>query len=263
MAKERKNKIWSREETIIAFNVYCKIPFKDSKAQHPEVMKHAEIIGRSPDAFNMKIANLGSLDPRLREKNITGLPHRSKMDEQVWNEFHGNWENLIYESERLISEYTAKHTGERIADIAGKYEINLPEGRERERVVRDRVNQGFFRKAILSSYSKKCCITELQVPDLLIASHIIPWSANEQERLNPRNGLCLNSLHDKAFDRGLITVSSDDYRVMLSSEIRHLNASKAVKDFFGKFDGKTIAMPEKFVPEKAFLDHHNNEIFKG
>jgi len=248
---------WTREETIIAFNVYCKIPFKDSSARHPEVIKHASIIGRSPSALNMKIGNFGRLDPRLKQRGISGLSHGSKMENDVWNEFHGNWEKLIYESEQLIAKFAGEHVEAAVdIDLA-----SLPQGQERERVVRERVNQNFFRRAILSSYNQKCCITGLEMPDLLIASHIIPWTKNKQERLNPRNGLCLNALHDKAFDRGLITVSTG-YQVMLSGAIRRLDASEAVKDFFVKFDGETIFVPEKFSPKKEFLEYHQKEIFR-
>lgn len=251
----------------MALSVYCTLPRKEHHGSNLEVQNLAKIIERNPDAVKMKIANFWGLDPELKRRGLRGLPHGSKMDEKVWNEFYGNWENLVYENERLVAKYTAehaaKHPGEHVADVAeNKYEIDLPQGKEREQIVRAREKQGFFRKAILSSYSEKCCITGLKVPDLLIASHIIPWSANEQQRLNPHNGLCLNALHDKAFDRGLITVSSTNYKVMLSSKIHDLKASKAVKEFFGKFDGKKIAMPEKFFPEKEFLEYHKSEIFK-
>ncbi|MDA8015689.1 MAG: HNH endonuclease [Gammaproteobacteria bacterium] len=206
----------------------------------------------------MKIGNFGRLDPRLREKGISGLSHGSKMESDVWDEFHGNWEKLIYESEQLI----AKLSGKRVESALDIDADNLPQGRERERVVRERVNQEFFRKAILSSYDQKCCITGLDQTELLIASHIVPWKQNAQERLNPQNGLCLNALHDKAFDRGLITVSTD-YQVVLSSAIRRLEAGEAVKNFLVKFHGKEISTPEKFAPKKEFLQYHNNEIFKG
>ncbi|MGR3913249.1 MAG: HNH endonuclease [Gammaproteobacteria bacterium] len=252
-----KHTNWTREETIIAFNVYCKIPFKDSSARNPEVIKHAKIIGRSPSALNMKIGNFGRLDPVLKKRGISGLPHGSKMESDVWAEFHGNWEKLIYESELLIAKFAGEHV-EAALDIDA---ASLPQGQERERVVRERVNQGFFRRAILSSYNQQCCITGLEMPDLLIASHIIPWAKNKPERLNPQNGLCLNALHDKAFDRGLITISTG-YQVMLSGAIRHLDASETVKDFFAKFDGKPIFVPEKFAPKKEFLEYHHKEIFK-
>ncbi|MGN0231861.1 MAG: hypothetical protein ACI4A8_06585 [Muribaculaceae bacterium] len=59
---------WTREETIIAFNLYCKIPFKSSRKTHPLVIEYAKIIGRTPSALNMKIGNIGRLAPSLREK---------------------------------------------------------------------------------------------------------------------------------------------------------------------------------------------------
>lgn len=71
------------------------------------------------------------------------------------------------------------------------------------------MNQSFFRSRILSAYDYRCCVTGLTVRPLLVASHIIPWSEDAANRLNPRNGLCLNALHDRAFDRGLMWIEPD------------------------------------------------------
>lgn len=96
---------WTREETIIAFNLYCKIPFKSSSKTHPLVVKYAHIIGRSPSALNMKIGNIGRLDPDLKSQGITGLVHGAKLELEVWSEFYNNPERLAYESERLIAQF--------------------------------------------------------------------------------------------------------------------------------------------------------------
>lgn len=85
MAEKQKN--WNREETIVAFNLYCKIPFRESTKNNPLIIKFSKIIDRTPSAMAMKIANLGSLDPELKERGITGLVNGSKMDEEIWNEF--------------------------------------------------------------------------------------------------------------------------------------------------------------------------------
>ena len=249
---------WTREQTIVAFNVYCKIPFKSSNSRHPEIIKYAKIIGRSPSALNMKIGNFGRLDPQLKQRGISGLSHGSKLEQEVWDEFHGNWGKLIYQSELLIAQFENKN----IEDSLDFDLDDLPQGGEREAVVKTRVNQNFFRKTVLSSYGKKCCITSLAVPELLIASHIVPWSKNKKERLNPCNGLCLNALHDKAFDKGLITVSTD-YKVIVSGCIMDSDITDTVKNYFVKFHNKKIATPDKFHPEKEFLKHHNNNIFIG
>jgi len=191
----RKNNNWSKEETIIAFNVYCKIPFSSSKT-NTTIIKYANIIGRSPSALNMKIGNFGRLDPELKKQGISGLVHGSKLEEEVWNEFNGDWDLLAFESERLIAEFQEKTLdAEFPLDI-----LNFPEGLDKESVIKTRVNQDFFRSTILASYNSKCCITGLSLPELLVASHICPWAMDKNIRTNPHNGLCLNTLHDKAFD---------------------------------------------------------------
>jgi putative restriction endonuclease len=248
---------WTREETIVAFNVYCKIPFKASSKINPTIIKYANIIGRSPSALNMKVGNFGRLDPELKKQGIVGLAHGSKMEEEVWEEFNGNWEKLAYESELLISKFAHKPI-EEISEIQTE---DIREGLERETIIKQRVNQSFFRSTVLSSYYFKCCITGLSIPDFLIASHIIPWSKNTEHRLNPRNGLCLNSIHDKAFDKGFITITPD-FTVKLSKELEAFAKERAVKDFFVKFENHKINLPDKFLPSKEFLDYHQQNIFK-
>ena len=247
---------WTREETIIAFNVYCKIPFKNSSKTNPVIIKYAKIIGRSPSALNMKIGNFGRLDPELKKQGITGLVNGSKLEEIIWNEFNGNWEDLAYESEILI----AKFQNKKIEEIENIEVDNFPEGKERETIIKTRVNQDFFRSTILSSYNSKCCITGLSIPDFLVASHIVPWSKDKQNRINPRNGLCLNSIHDKAFDKGFITVTPD-YRVLISNYFNKYSNDKTIDNFFFKYNNKKIALPDKFLPSKEFLDYHYKNIF--
>ena len=94
---------------------------------------------------------------------------------------------------------------------------------------------------------------------LLIASHIVPWSKDKQNRLNPRNGLCLSALHDKAFDRGLIALD-DDFRVMLSKDLERRN-EPFVQQFFHPLARQLITLPERFVPDRAFLAKHREVVF--
>ena len=179
-----KSNNWTKDETIVAFNVYCKIPFKNSSKTHPTIIKYAKIIGRSPSALNMKIGNFGRLDPALKKQGITGLEHGSKLESEVWNEFVGNWDKLAYESEALI----AKFQNKTIEESIGIELDNFPQGRERESVVKTRVNQSFFRSAVLTSYNQRCCVSGLSVAELLVASHIVPWRNDTANRINPRNG---------------------------------------------------------------------------
>ena len=245
--------LWTREEEIVVFNLYCKIPFQSSSKNHPEVIKIAKIIGRSPSAVNMKIGNFGSFDENLKAKGIVGLKNASKLDEEIWNEFNNNWDKLSFESERLIK----KFQGEKI------FEENLPVGKEKIVSVKQRVNQNFFRKSVLASYKNTCCITGLNTPELLIASHIKSWSvSDENEKTNPCNGLCLNALHDKAFDRGFLTVTPD-FKIKISKNISDIYEGSTVEKFFKVYDGEKIIVPEKFLPKEEFLIYHNENIFEN
>ncbi len=252
-----KSNNWTKKETIVAFNVYCKIPFKSSSKTNATIIKYANIIGRSPSALNMKVGNFGRLDPELKKQGIVGLGNGSKLDEIVWNEFNGNWEKLAYESEKLIAKFQNKKIEEIIDDVI----FDFPAGLERETIIKQRVNQNFFRSTILSSYNLKCCITGLSIADFLVASHIKPWKVDELNRLNPRNGLCLNSIHDKAFDKGFITITPD-YKIKVSKYFDNFQKDIIVPDFFLKYDNQSIILPDRFLPSKEFLDWHFTNLFK-
>jgi putative restriction endonuclease len=138
---------------------------------------------------------------------------------------------------------------------------NLPQGKEREALIKVRVNQSFFRSTILSSYNQKCCITGLSIPDLLVASHIIPCTKDDKNRLNPHKNICLNAIHDKAFDRGFITITPD-YKVKTSNYFKDYSKENAVSDLFMKYDKQPIILPNRFLPSQDFLDWHYKNIFR-
>ena len=246
---------WSREEEIIVFNLYCKIPFKLSSKNHPDVIRIANIIGRSPSSVNMKIGNFGSFDDNLKKQGISGLTNASKLDKEIFTEFNGKWDELAYESEILIAKYENRQVLE--------YNFEIPIGTEKEVVVKQRVNQRFFRESVLASYGNACCMTGLSNPELLIASHIKPWKdSQDAEKTNPKNVLCLNALHDKAFDRGFITVSNK-YKIIVSDSITDIYSGEAVEKYFSGLSRKEIRLPEKFLPEKEFLEYHNECVFES
>jgi putative restriction endonuclease len=259
MAEERRN--WTRDETIVAFNLYCKIPFKEVTKTNSLILKFAPILRRTPSALNMKIGNLASLDPELKKRGISGLVNRSKLDEEIWEEFNGDWDTLAFESEKIL----ARLQGAGIEDLVTiglvDDDLLLPAGTDKQTVVKARVNQAFFRSAVLAAYENKCCITGLSVPQLLVASHIIPWVKNEM-RTDPRNGLLLNSIHDKAFDTGLITITTD-YKIKVSHLIHDLLPSNIIKEWFIDYEGQSIKLPEKFFPSTESLKWHNDNVFKG
>ncbi|WP_295664644.1 HNH endonuclease [uncultured Mucilaginibacter sp.] len=115
---------------------------------------------------------------------------------------------------------------------------------------------------VLTNFDSKCCITGINVAELLVASHILPWSKSKDNQLNPKNGLALNALHDKAFDRGLITVT-EDYRIKISPILLKQKAIESIKRNFIDFDGNELITPKKFSPDIEFLKIHNQECFKS
>ena len=248
--------IWSREELIVAFNLYCKIPFGRIHKNNNDIVKLSSVIGRSPSAVALKLTNYARLDPALRERNISGMSHGSKAEADIWDEFGHNGEELAYQSELILA--GLKNTT--IEDSANITTEDLPEeGKEREAAVKVRVNQYFFRKMVLASYDFRCCITGISLPQLLVASHIVPWAIDEKNRMNPCNGLCLNALHDVAFDKGLITVTPD-LKIKISNMVQ---ANQSAGAYFSRYDGKPIILPRKYIPSQEFLEYHNSNIFQN
>lgn len=251
-------KLWTRQELVLAINLYCKMPFGKMHKGNKEIIQFAELIGRTASSVALKLVNFASLDPTLKERGIKGASNVSKLDKQIWDEFYKNWDAALMESEMLLA--NTKHT---TIEKLNRIDIDdLPkEGKEKERMVKVRVNQSIFRTMIMAAYNYKCCVTGIDDADLLIASHIVPWSKDENNRLNPMNGLCLNALHDRAFDKGLITVSSLDYSIKVSSKLKTKNTVESIQQNFINIEGEIILLPDKFLPSKELLKVHN-DFFK-
>ncbi len=247
---------WTRQELILAFNLYCKTPFGRIHTRNPLIIELAQAIGRTPSAVSWKLANFARLDPALKKRKITGAVHGARADVEIWNEFNNNWEELAFESERLLQQ-TVDRTPEPSIETT-----EFPEGRTRETIIRARVNQGFFRAAVLAAYGQRCCITGLSIPELLNASHIVPWSVDVKNRTNPQNGLCLNAFHDRAFDCGLLTITPD-LKVKLSPRLKEKMAEVGSKKFLRSYEGVSITPPRHFVPSADFLRYHNENVFRS
>ena len=254
--KRPRGPLWNREETMMAFNLYSKMPFGQIHDYHPDIVKLAALLNRPPASVSMNMCNLATLDPAHKGR-IKGL-RIAKVEREVWDEFHANPGAFMLETEMLLNARRGKESDDLILepDIA-----DLPQGETRRRLVNTRANQGLFRKMVLSAYDNHCCMTGIAVPELLNASHIVPWRDNPNERVNPRNGLCLNALHDRAFDRGLISVAPD-LVVHISPKLRDMTKESEKARFVTDSADKSITTPNRFAPDKEFLDYHYREIFQ-
>jgi len=157
------------------------------------------------------------------------------------------------EISRRLEELPVESIEELVAEQAA--DLDSWAGREVLRQARMRIKQHFFRRMILSTYGGSCCLTGLAVPELLIASHIVPWAADPGNRLNPQNGLCLNALHDKAFDRGLIALD-DQFRLLVSDRLAEHFEGEIVQNNFVAYQGRPIHLPQRFAPDQEFLARH-------
>lgn len=249
---------WAREQLIVALKLYCEIPFGRLHARNPAIIHHAKLIGRTPSALAMKLTNFASLDPQITLTGRHGLRGASQADREIWDELTSDWERLALE----IAVVDSKLAGMRPQEFEHEIEGRNYSGETKSAIVETRIGQSFFRSAVLSAYDFRCCISRLTVPELLVASHIVPWSDNKANRLNPRNGLCLSAIHDRAFDLGLIAISKE-LRVVLSTRLRKLKHDPNVTSTFNVYEDQPIIVPRKFAPDLGFLEYHRRNVFLG
>jgi putative restriction endonuclease len=255
-----KRRLWTREELILSLNLYLKLPFGKLHHGTPEIIHLAQIIDRTPDAVAMRLSNFASVDPFHKERGIRGLTGGIKQVEPIWIEFINNKEDLLFESEKILADLEKQSIEIKFAEILAGTE-NL-KGETKIREVKTRVNQNVFRQIVLANYNRKCAITGIDIPDLLVASHIVPWSLNEIERLNPENGICLSALYDRAYDKGLIGIT-EKYQIIISSELKTKEKKEFYPSNFGNLSGITLQLPQKYLPKKEFLQFHMDTLFRG
>jgi len=208
----------------------------------------------------MRLNNFANVDPYHQQRGIGGLPGGRKQVEPIWNEFINNKSELLFESERILAQKEHVAIEDKFSNLLQGTEHLKGEYKLRE--VKTRVNQNVFRQIVLANYSNKCAITGIDLPDLLVVSHIIPWARNEEERLNPENGICLSALYDRAYDKGYIGIT-EKYEIILSASLKKKYKEDYHSRYFASLSGSKIVLPKKYVPKKDFLQFHMDEIFKG
>jgi putative restriction endonuclease len=259
----RPRKDWTRDELLILLNVYDKIPFGQFDQDQPVIKSIADQMERSPGSVAMKLGNLASLDPATHARGRKGLSGASDLDRMTFTEFSANRGELAPRSEELFRKlFKAKPDDEleliKNQGVRVRKSLNPPIGATESSAQRKiRRGQQYFRQVVLNAYDAKCCITGIQVPELLVASHIKPWNAcNDEERLTARNGLCLSKLHDAAFDAFLITLDKK-LRVQLSRRLLMYFPSPALEKAFAPYENRAIILPAKLSePDEGFLAYH-------
>jgi hypothetical protein len=236
---ERRN--WNEEEVREALALYLRTPFGRIHSRNPDIMALAQRLGRTPDAVALKLTNLAALDDSLPRK---GMANASATDRRVWSAFLADpapveraWDRQTVPPARRFE----------LADEAADF---AHAGLDVAATATRRAGQGLFRDMILASYRGRCALTGLDDARLLTASHIMPWAEAPEHRMRPTNGICLNALHDRAFDRHLITFDAD-LRLVVSPRL-----SAATRTRLTESAASRLTPPERFLPDPAFLAAH-------
>ncbi len=254
--------IWTHQQQLLALRLYCRLPFGRLHHTHPEIATVAALIGRTPSAVSMKACNFASLDPEHQSRGVAGLGNCSRADRELWARFEADPESVAAEMERAWARVIHEPRGSGEATPEEADLVAPATDTEREQVVRVRRVQRFFRETVLVSYENRCALSEIAVPELLNASHIIPWSRDVRRRADPRNGLCLNALYDRAFDRGFITFD-EGLRVMVSPALRGAEAPPLQREALAALEGRELRAPVRFRPDEEALAWHRAEVFRG
>jgi putative restriction endonuclease len=247
---------WTRGHTLSALHLYTLLPFGKLSQRTPEIQQLAKWQGRTPSSLAMKLVNFASLDPQITSTGRVGLSGASSQDRELWSELQSNWDEIAQEAATAYADLATTHGVAGDSPLIEEDEAVIEEeGQTRGALVQVRVNQARFRRVVLASYGSTCCISGLKHPSLLVASHIVPWSRDTKNRMNPKNGLCLSAIHDRAYDQGLITVLPD-YTVRLCNSLRSTESSSPLSQMLANCEGQRIANPERFAPNPEFLEWH-------
>lgn len=249
-----RKSVWSREDIIVAYALYCIIPLNKINPKNEIIQQVAENRNKSAASMTMRMRNFQYIDPNITGERKKGLSHTAKADKEIFKEFQNDWGELSYAAETI--------TGFNLFDtVSEKGASKLSSLNDRNKVNRQRA---FFRSSVLAAYDNKCCITGVNILTFLRASHIKPFEVcrTASEKTDPHNGLLLNTFHDVAFDKGLITVAKD-YTIRVSEAVKKHSENDFIKQQLVELEGTSIAKSKTFLPAPEFLEYHNDVIFKG
>ncbi len=220
------------------------------------------MLGRTHSSVAMKLVNFASLDPKITETGRRGLSGASKLDRSVWNEFSADWTQEVTKAEREWERHIDQSENLGVAETITPFSFERYQGASTvERVVEQRVGQNFFRRAVLANFDNRCCVTGIAEPQLLNASHILPWNFDVEHRHNPANGLAMSATFDRAFDRGLIAFD-ENRRIMLSRRLAS-HPDHTTRNHFSAYLGQEMADARRFEPSSEFLAWHRTNIFRS
>jgi len=140
--------------------------------------------------------------------------------------------------------------------LARAIERTTPDKTVRQALLESRIGQGRFRNDLLAMWQGQCAVTGLALTAILRASHIRPWrDSDNQQRLDPYNGLLLAPSYDALFDRGLISFGADGELIisvqLSAADLTILGISRAAR---------LRAVRPEHLP---YFEYHRRNVFAG
>lgn len=234
---------WTLMEDLACLYLYLKNGRKQVDDNSQEAMELASAIGRTPGAVAYKSANFRYID-----SGKDGFSNGSKVDFIAWKAYSEDieyCEKAYYELVNSSDTFTDVITAETHIS-KGDYYVPDTFGRAAMRA-----SQATIKGNALSIYENRCAMCDIDHPALLIARHIIPWSKDQNVRADPRNVLLLCALHDKLFDKGLISISKE-FTIIASADVsKYSETHKIVKEV----ENKKLRLPKegKYWPKWSML----------
>ena len=231
---------WADTEVREALALYLVTDFGRFHARNPAIIRLALRLGRTPDAVALKLSDLAALDDSLSQK---GMANASSTDRDVWRAFLADPSS----AERAYAAQIQPEPAPGLSEAAGQFDHR---GGNALRPGMQRIGQDLFRRTVLTSYGSRCALTGAEDLRVLTASHILPWAEAPQHQMWPTNGICLNALHDRAFDRHMISFD-EDWRLMISPTVPPETRKLLERGVTGR-----LTMPRRFQPDASFMAQH-------
>lgn len=249
---------WTLAEVLPTFAYYCRTPYGKLHQRNPDIIALAGRLGRTPGAVARKLTNIASCDPDLRASGRTGSANAAQVEKDLFHRFLSEHDRVILEANDALERLMEREP----EPVAVEPTFTPPEGPTTSLTeVAVRRVQGIFRRVVLSSYVNGCAMCDVDAPQYLTAAHIIPWSSCESRRCDPRNGMALCGIHDRAFEHGHVAVDAD-LRIMVAAPALRTR-SKVLTEMVAKLGGIPLRLPERFAPDPEALEWHREHRFGG
>ena len=239
--------LWSDEELIVACYIY-----NMDLSYSEKVARGLSYLNRNESAVKKRFANFDYY------KGGTGLAKGGANAKRVWDEYTEKPLEMAFRAKTIIAHscggITSNSESELVAEI-GIFDVKDKSYRAyaeyREKVEKVRIET-------LACADNKCCITGMSDPTLLTASHIKPWSiCTPDEMSDVHNTLCLNTFHDKLFDRYRMTIS-ESMEIIYDPSLVDSVPEKVYQNMIERYT--KINVKDVNRPYAKYLEFHNNRF---